>query len=179
MPGLKNGGETDDHGADRLVFREDDESFKRRLNSAIQFGWVTNTAIAIIVCIAILFLLDITGVYSILLGILLALLTNFYYTLLQVTKASRWEVYRNRVVMPKGMSSGELVIWYKDIKEIERKKGLLIDWVIITLHSGERIRIEARGQKSALHTLSMAFKQYSDSIKRGQGNIPIPISPAE
>ena len=102
MPERMSGPGTDSHGADRLVFREDDDSFKRRLNSAIQFGWVTNTAIAIIVCITILYLLDVNGIYSILLGVLLALLANLYFTLTQVTKASRWEVYRNRVIMPKG-----------------------------------------------------------------------------
>jgi hypothetical protein len=179
MPGQKSGVETDEQRADRLVFREDDESFKRRLNSAIQLGWVTNTAIAIIVCITILYLLDVSGIYSILLGVLLALLANFYYTLSQVTKASRWEVYRNRVVMPKGMSSGHLVIWYEDIEVIARKDGHLFDLVVIKLHSGERIRVEVKGQESALQTLFMAYRQYSDSIERSQSKISIPISSVE
>ena len=178
MSGQKSG-RTDDHRANRLVFREDDDSYKRRLNSAIQVGWVTNTAIAIIVCITILYLLDVSGIYSILLGVLLALLANFYYTLLQVTKASRWEVYRNRVVMPKGMSSGELVIWFEDIEDIERRDGLLLDSVVIKLRSGKRIRVDVKGQKNALQTLFMAYNQYSNSIRGRQSKISIPISRAE
>ena len=38
----------------RLLYREDDVNFKRRLNTAIQMSWVFNTALTIIVCAGVI-----------------------------------------------------------------------------------------------------------------------------
>lgn len=178
--------ETDSRGrsdllmADRLLYREDEGNFKKRLNSAVQIGWFANTILTVIVSVAILWLLGFPIAYGILLGILIALLTNFHYTLIQVTKANRWEVYRNRIVMPKGLNDGKSEVLFEDIDDIVRQRKFLNDLVIIKLRNGRRIRIQAKGQEDALRTLFLAFKHYSNAKSRPrQDEVTIPVVSVE
>ncbi|UCC92349.1 MAG: hypothetical protein JSW25_06655 [Thermoplasmata archaeon] len=163
----------------RLLYREDDANFKRRLNTAIQMSWVFNTAITIIVCASIFYILDITLVMGVILGILLALMSNLHLTLSRVTKASRWEVYKNRVVMPLGMRGGHRTIPFDDIDTIDRQKGLTGETVVVTLKSGEAITLAVEEQRRPLEALDLAYRQYERSRREPTREIKIPISASE
>jgi hypothetical protein len=163
----------------RLLYREDDANFKRRLNTAIQMSWVFNTALTIIVCTSIFYLLDINLVMGIILGILLALMSNLHLTLSRVTRASRWEVYKNRVVMPLGMRGGHRMVTFDDIVAIERQKGLTGETVSVNLRSGEVIKLDVEEQRKPLEALDLAFRQYDRSRKGPVSGITIPISRTE
>jgi hypothetical protein len=163
----------------RLLYREDDTNFKRRLNTAIQMSWVFNTAITIIVCASIFYLLDFNLVMGIILGILLALMSNLHLTLSRVTSASRWEVYKNRVVMPMGMRGGHRTLPFDDIDTIERQKGLTGETVIVTLRSGEAINLDVEEQRRPLEALDLAYRQHQRSRRAPAREIKIPVSGPE
>ncbi|MCK5254302.1 MAG: hypothetical protein KAQ96_15195 [Thermoplasmata archaeon] len=160
----------------RLLYREDDTNFKLRLNTAIQMSWVFNTAITIIVCASIFYLLDINLVMGIILGILLALMSNLHLTLNRVTRASRWEVYKNRVVMPLGMRGGHRTVPFDDIEAIERQRGMTGETVVLKLRSGERITLDVEEQRKPLEALDLAFRQYYRSRGGPVSVITIPVS---
>jgi hypothetical protein len=160
----------------RLLYREDDSNFKRRLNTAIQMSWVFNTAITIIVCSTIFYLLNFNMVMGIILGILLALMSNLHLTLSRVTRASRWEVYKNRVVMPLGMRGGHRTVPFDDIEAIERHKGLTGETVNVRLRSGETISLDVEEQRRPLEALDLAYRQYERSRREPTREIRIPVS---
>lgn len=163
----------------RLLYREDDDNFKRRLNTAIQMSWVFNTALTIIVCALIFYFLDFNLVMGIILGILLALMSNLHLTLSRVTRASRWEIYKNRVVMPLGMRGGHRTIPFDDIKALERQKGITGETVSVKLANGEVITLDVDEQRKPLEALDLAFRQYDRSRQGPVSGITIPISPSE
>jgi len=163
----------------RLLYREDDTNFKRRLNTAIQMSWVFNTAITIIVCTSIFYLLDFNLIMGIILGILLALMSNLHLTLSRVTSASRWEVYKNRVVMPRGMRGGHRSLSFEDIDRIERHKGLTGETVMLKLRNGETISLDVDEQRKPLEALDLAFRQFDRSRRGPISGITIPISETE
>jgi len=163
----------------RLLYREDDTNFKRRLNTAIQMSWVFNTAITIIVCTSIFYLLDFNLIMGIILGVLLALMSNLHLTLSRVTAASRWEVYKNRVVMPLGMRGGHRTIAFEDIDKIERQRGLTGETVNIKLRSGETITLDVEEQRKPLEALDLAFRQFDRSRRGPVSGITIPIRETE
>jgi hypothetical protein len=166
---------SEDSSEGRLLYREDDRNFKRRLNSAIQISWVFNTAITIIVCASIFYFLDINLVMGIILGILLALMSNLHLTLSRVTKASRWEVYKNRVVMPLGMRGGHRTVAFDDIDVIERHKGLTGEVVVVTLTRDETITLDVEEQRKPLEALDLAYRQYERSHREPAREIKIPV----
>ncbi len=163
------------HGG-RLLYREDDGNFKRRLNTAIQMSWVFNTAITIIVCSLIFYLLDFNLVMGIILGILLAFMSNLHLTLSRVTRATRWEVYKNRVVMPLGMGGGHRTVQFEDIDVIERERGLTGETVRVRLKDGEEIVLDVEEQRKPLEALDLAFRQYDRSRQGPASGITIPVS---
>lgn len=164
----------------RLLYREDDANFKRRLNTAIQMSWVFNTAITILVTSAIFYLLDINLVMGIILGILLALMSNLHLTLSRVTRASRWEVYKNRVVLPLGMRGGHRTLPFEEIEAIERQRATISgETVVIKLRSGEQITLDVEEQRRPLEALDLAFRQYDRSRRGSVPRISIPVSETE
>jgi hypothetical protein len=163
----------------RLLYREDDVNFKRRLNTAIQMTWVFNTAITIIVAVIIFYILDINLVMGIILGILLALLSNLHLTLSRVTQASRWEVYKNRAVVPMGLRGGHRTIQFEDIDSIDRQKNMGADTMIVTLRSKETINLDVEEQRKPLEALELAFRQFDRSRRGPVSGITIPVSTAE
>lgn len=163
----------------RLLYREDDTNFKRRLNTAIQMSWVFNTAITIIVCSSIFYILDFNLVMGIILGILLAFMSNLHLTLSRVTRATRWEVYKNRVVMPLGMGGAHRTVAFQDIQAIEREKGLGGETVRLRLSGGEEIALSVEDQRRPLEALDLAFRQYDRSRRGPSSGITIPVREAE
>jgi hypothetical protein len=163
----------------RLLYREDDLNFKRRLNSAIQMSWVFNTAITVLVCTSIFYLLGINLVMGIIMGILLALMSNLQLTLSRVTRASRWEVYKDRVVIPLGMRGGHRTIPFEDIGSIERHRSLTGETVVIKLASGEHIGLDVEEQRKPLEALDLAFRRYDRSRRGPASGITIPVSRME
>jgi hypothetical protein len=162
--------------ASRLLYREDDDNFKRRLNTAIQMSWVYTTAVSILVCVLIFYYLEYNLVMGIILGILLALMSNFHLTLSRVTSASRWEIYKNRVVMPKGFRGGHRTISFDDIEAIERKRGLAGEVMEIRLVGGESFQLDVEEQQKPVAALELAFRQYG---RRREGSLPtitIPVA---
>jgi hypothetical protein len=160
----------------RLLYREDDTNFKSRLNTAIQMSWVFNTAITIIACSSIFYILDFNLIMGIILGILLALMSNLHLTLSRVTSASRWEVYKNRVVMPLGMRGGQRTVPFEDIDRIERQRGMTGETVVIELRNGEKIPLDVEEQRKPLEALDLAFRQFDRSRRGPVSGITIPIS---
>ncbi len=170
----------EDISGGRLLYREDDDNFKRRLNTAIQMSWVFNTAITILVCAVIFYLLDINLVMGIILGILLALMSNLHLTLSRVTRASRWEVYKDRVVMPLGMRGGHRKIPFADIEAIERQRSAISgEVVVIRLKSGELINLDVEEQRKPLEALDLAFRQYDRTRGGIVSGITIPVMDSE
>lgn len=165
------------YGSDRLVYREPDDAFKSRLNTAIQIGWVYNTALTLIVIMVIFYLLDLPLVMGLILGILLALFANFRFLIIQVSKSDRWEIYRNKVAIPRGFQGGQRVIMFKDIKEIEHHRGILYDRLIIHLVTGARISIDVGGQEGPVENLIIVYNKYSKVISRKSLEITIPYGP--
>lgn len=162
------------YGSDRLLYREADDAFKSRLNTAIQIGWVYNTALTIIVIMGIFYLLGLQMILGLILGILLALFANFRFLIIQVSKSSRWEIYRNRVAIPRGFQGGQRVILFKDIEEIERRNGTLNDKVVIKMADGSRINIDVGGQEGPLNNLILVYDKYSKVRSRQGTEITIP-----
>ncbi len=160
----------------RLMYREDDDNFKRRLNTAIQFSWVYNTAVTILIVVGIFYVLDYNLAMGIMLGVLIAMVSNLHYTLSRVTKAARWEVYKNRVVMPRGFRGGERTIAYGDIKGIERHKSMTGEAVTIVLASGERIVLDVGEQQKPLSALELAYRQFARASGTVHSGITIPVS---
>lgn len=160
----------------RLLYREDDANFKRRLNSAIQMSWVFNTAATIIICSLIFYAMDLNLVMGIIAGVLLAMVSNLHLTLSRVTRASRWEVYKNRVVMPLGLRGGERTIEFEDIEVIERQSGMAGETVVIHLSSGESITLDVEEQRRPLEALGLAYRQYDRSREVPRTDIRIPVS---
>jgi hypothetical protein len=163
-------------GAARLVYREDDDNYKRRLNTAIQMSWVFNTAVTILVCAGLFYALDYNLIMGIILGILIAMISNLHLTLSRVTRASRWEIYKNRFVMPKGFSGGQRTISFDDIESIQRSKGMTGETIIIKLRSGESISLDVEEQRKPLEALELAFRQYDRHHSEHPDKITIPIS---
>jgi len=163
-------------GAARLVYREDDDNYKRRLNTAIQMSWVFNTAVTILVCAGLFYALDYNLIMGVILGILIAMISNLHLTLSRVTKASRWEIYKNRFVMPKGFSGGQRTISFDDIESIQRSKGMTGETIIIKLRSGESISLDVEEQRKPLEALELAFRQYDRHHSEQPDKITIPIS---
>ncbi len=170
---------SDAESSGRLLYREDDANFKRRLNTAIQMSWVFNTALTILVCASIFYLLDFNLVMGIILGILLALMSNLHLTLSRVSSAYRWEVYKNRVVMPLGMRGGHRTIPFENIEAIERQRTLTGETVVIKLRKGEDISLDVEEQRKPLEALDLAYRQYDRSRKGPVSGITIPISEGE
>lgn len=173
MPVIKETGSFESSAATRLTYREDDSNFKQRLNTMIQIGWVYNTSLTIIVCTLIFSYLGINLLRGVLLGILLALFANFRYTMVQVTHASRWEIYKNRFVMPKGLQGKESLIMFKDIKQIDRTNDMLGGKVVVDLSSGSKVTIRTDGQEHPIQVLMIAFNQYSNARSKRAAEIPI------
>jgi hypothetical protein len=165
-----------DEGAARLVYREDDENYKRRLNSAIQMSWVFNTAVTILVCAGLFYALEYNLAMGIILGILLAMISNLHLTMSRVTRASRWEIYKSRFLMPKGFRGGQRSISFDDIESIERSKGMAGEIVTVKLHSGESIPFDIEEQRKPLEALELAFRQYGQYRSKQPDKITIPIS---
>lgn len=163
--------------SDRLIYREADDAFKSRLNTAIQIGWVYNTSLTIIAILGIFYLLDLPLVMGLILGILLALITNFQFLIIHVNQSHRWEIYRNRVVIPIGFRGGQRVIFFREIEEIERRKGIVNDRVIIHMRDDAPIKIDLGGQEEPLHNLMMVYSKYSKVQSRRSGEITIPSGP--
>ena len=163
-------------GAARLVYREDDDNYKRRLNSAIQMSWVFNTAVTILVCAGLFYALDYNLIMGIILGILLAMISNLHLTLSRVTRASRWEIYKNRFIMPKGFRGGQRTISFDDIESIQRTKGMAGETITIKLRSGESISLDVEEQRKPLEALDLAFRQYGRYRSERPDKITIPIS---
>lgn len=163
-------------GAARLVYREDDDNFKRRLNTAIQMSWVFNTAVTILVCAGLFYALDYNLIMGIILGILLAMISNLHLTLSRVTRASRWEIYKNRFVMPKGFSGVQRTISFDDIESIHRTKGMTGETITVKLRSGESLSLDVEEQRKPLEALELAFRQYGRYRSEQSEMITIPIS---
>lgn len=175
MEGIDGEGPPEDAVASRLVYREDDDNFKRRLNSAIQMSWVFNTAITILVISTIFYALDYNMVMGIMLGVLLAMMSNLHLTLSRVTRASRWEVYKNRTVMPQGFRGGNRSIPYTDIDSLSRRTGLSGETLTIRLRSGESITLDVEEQRKPLEALDLAFRRFDRSRPGPTRDITIPI----
>jgi hypothetical protein len=159
-----------------LTFREDDASFKRRLNTTIQISWVYNTVLVVLVCLGIFFIIDYSLAYGLVLGILLAMISNIHITLNQVTHASRWEIYKNRFIMPWGIRGHERLLMFEDIKTIERQRGMVTDRIIVQLVSGEVLRIDASGLQKPTEALEMAFRRFVRVRSERLGKISIPVA---
>jgi hypothetical protein len=157
------------------MYREDDDNFKRRLNTAIQMSWVYNTALTILALAIIFYILDLNMVMGIILGVLGAMLSNLHLTLSRVTRASRWEIYKNRVVMPQGFRGGDRTIHFKDIDTIERERKLTGELVMITLKSDELLTFDAEEQEKPLAALELVFRQYGRSHVGPMREIRLPI----
>ena len=166
----------EEEAAARLLYREDDANFKRRLNSAIQMSWVFNTATTIIICSVIFYALDLNLVMGIITGVLLAMVSNLHLTLSRVTRASRWEVYKNRVVMPLGLRGGHRTIEFSNIESIERQGGMAGETVVIHTTSGESIALDVEEQRRPLEALGLAYRQYDRSREVPRTEIRIPVS---
>ena len=164
-------------GSDRLVYREADDAFKSRLNTAIQIGWAYNTSLTILVVMAIFYFLDLSLVLGLILGILLAFLANFHFLMIQVSQSSRWEIYRNRVKIPRGFRRGQRVIFFRDIETIEPQSNLINERVIIHMKDGTHIHLDVGGQEVPLHNLMLVFDKYSKMRSRKSLEITIPLGP--
>ena len=169
-------GAVGDEGAARLVYREDDDNYKRRLNSAIQMSWVFNTVVTILVCVGLFYALDYNLVIGIILGILLAMISNLHLTMSRVTRASRWEIYKTRFLMPKGFRGGQRSISFDEIESIHRSKGMTGETVIIKLRTGESISFDVEEQRKPLEALELAFRQFGQYRSEQPDKITIPIS---
>ena len=142
-------------------------------------SWVFNTAVTIIVCSVIFYALDLNLVMGVIIGVLLAMVSNLHLTLSRVTRASRWEVYKNRVVVPMGFRGGERTIEYSDIARMERHRGMAGESVVLHMTSDESITFDLEEQRRPIEALELAFRQYDRSRSGGRGaDIQIPISRA-
>jgi len=161
--------------ASRLIYREDDRNFKQRLNTAIQIGWVFNTALTVMVVMGIFYILGFQLVLGLIMSILVAFFSNFRFLLIQISKSARWEVYRNKVIMPRGGRGGNRVIMFSDIDSIERRKTGFVDKVIIQMRGGSRFSVDVSGQEAPLQCLLMTFNQYSIARARRSFEIRFPV----
>lgn len=159
----------------RLLYREDDGNFKRRINTAIQMTVVFNTAITIIVVLLFFLLLDLDLLTGLLMGILLAFISNFHLTLSRVTVATRWEVFKNRVVMPIGLRGRQRTIAFEEIDVIERQMSITGETVTVRLRSGEAITLDVEEQRKPLEALDLAFRQFDRSRRGPVSGITIPV----
>jgi hypothetical protein len=160
----------------RLTYREDDENFKKRLNTTVQIGWVFNTAVTIMIILGVIYLLGQELLLGLLLGVVMAFFTTFHFTLIQVTHANRWEIFRNRFKMPRGIRGGVVEIMYRDIREIERRKGVTGEKVVVHLNSGRRISIDVSGQEQPIGVLLLTHRQYENIHSKRVSEISIPIN---
>ncbi len=170
------GERTHDGDAPRLMYREDDVHFKRRMNSAIQLYWIYNSAVTILVCVLIFYLLDISLFIGIVMGLLILMLSNILQTLYRVTKTQRWEVYKDRAVMPKSLSGGAFTVHFSDIEAMERRGGISGERLVITLRGGRRLSFDLSGQERPLTSLEWAYNEYGKQKDRPPVKIVIPIA---
>ena len=163
----------------KLLYREDDTNFKKRMNTAIQLSWIYNNVLTILVTIAIFYALDLDLVLGIVMGVLIAFFSSFHVTLGQVSQACHWEVYKNRVVMPSGLMKVERTIYFREIEGLERSKSLVRTLLIVRLKAGEVIRIDSGGQERPIEALERAFTQFAQVQSRRMGKYTIPVVPDE
>ena len=163
----------------KLLYREDDSNFKKRMNTAIQLSWIYNNVLTILVTIGIFYVLGLDLVLGIVMGVLIAFFSSFHVTLGQVSQACHWEVYKNRVVMPYGMMKVERTIYFREIEGLERSKNLVRELLVIRLKAGEVMKIDLGGQERPVEALERAFTQFAHVQSRRMGTYTIPIVPDE
>jgi hypothetical protein len=171
-----NGERMQDETAPRLMYREDDAHFKRRLNSAIQLYWIYNSAVTILVCAMIFYLLDISLFIGIVVGLLILMYSNILQTLYRVTKTQRWEVYKDHAVMPRALSGGAHTVNFSEIEAMERRGGISGERMVIILKTGTRLSFDLSGQERPLASLEWAYNEYGKQKDRPQVKIVIPIA---
>jgi hypothetical protein len=145
---------------DRLIYREDEGHFKRRLDSSIQFYWVYNSAMTILVCVLIFYFLKVSIFISIVVALLILLVSNIQLTLSRVGQAARWRVSTNSVVIPSRRRGWPTSIQFSDISSIERRRGPLGESVVLHMEDGRRISFSRAGQEKPISALMEAFSRY-------------------
>jgi succinate-acetate transporter protein len=163
----------------KLLYREDDANFKKRMNTAIQLSWIYNNVLTILVTIGIFYILDLDLVLGIVMGVLIAFFSSFHVTLGQVTQACHWEVYKNRVVMPAGMMKVERTIYFREIEGLERTKSMVREILIIRLKTGEAMKIDVGGQEGPVEAFERAYTQFARVQSRRMGTYSLPVVPDE
>ncbi len=146
---------------DRLLYREDDAHFKQRLVTTIQLYWVYNSALTIIICAVVVYLLHLPLLIGIVLGLLILLVSNIQQTMWRMGRATRWEVFRNMVVIPSRTSSGRREIHFEDIASVQRHKSLVEERVVLKLRDGSNLTFAVEEQERPLSALETAFRNYT------------------
>jgi len=146
---------------DRLLYREDDAHFKQRLVTTIQMYWVLNSALTIIICAAIVYLLDLPLLIGIILGLLILLVSNIQQTMWRMGRATRWEVFRNMVVIPSRTVSGRREIRFEDIESVQRHKSLVEEQLVLKMRDGSTLTFTVEEQERPLSALETAFRNYT------------------
>ena len=170
------GGKILDEPASRLMYREDDAQFKRRLNSAIQLYWIYNTAMTILICLILSYLFKFSLLIAIIVAILFLLISNIQQTLLRVTKAHRWEIYKNHAIIPNARQ-GAYTLNFKEIATIERTKSLTGEKLIIKLKDGRRLGYDFGDHERPLSALETAIHHFLRLKTETKPTVVIPITP--
>ncbi len=148
---------------DRLLYREDDAHFKQRLLTTIQLYWVYNSAVTIIICAVVVYLLDLPLFLGIVLGLLILLVSNVQQTMWRMGRATRWEVFRNMVVIPSRTHSGRREIMFEDIASVDRHRTMVGEQVVLRLMDGSTLTFAVEEQERPLSALETAFRGYKMS----------------
>ncbi len=174
------GGEADPGGGSpRLLYREDDANFKRRLDAAIQFYWVWTYAITIIAAAAVAYFLGLPLYAAIIAALLLLLVISLQQTMLRIGRSGRWEVYGDRAKVPVDRKGGSLTVHYGDVDRLDRADGLGGTRLELVLSTGRRLRFESAGQEKALVALESAYKQWGSRRMANPAPLSIPVVPSQ
>jgi len=162
----------------RLVYREDDAHFKRRLDSTIQFYWVLTYAVTIIACVAVFYALDLPLFAAIIAALLLLMVLTLQQTMSRIGRTGRWEVYGDHAMLPVDRRGGVVRLTYADIEEVRRVGGIGGERIDVVLRRGATLKYDAASQERALAALESAHKQWC-ARHAPVRTVEIPVVPTE
>ena len=161
----------------KLVYREDDAHFKRRLDTTIQFYWVLTYAVTIIACVAVFYALGLPLYAAIIAAMLLLLVLTLQQTMSRIGRTGRWEVYGDHAMLPVDRRGGVMRLAYGDIEDVRRAGGIGGERLDIALKRGVTLKYDVTSQERALAALEAAYRQWR-ARHSPVATVSIPVVPA-
>ena len=161
----------------KLVYREDDAHFKRRLDTTIQFYWVLTYAVTIIACVAVFYVLGLPIYAAIIAAMLLLLVLTLQQTMARIGRTGRWEVYGDHAMLPVDRRGGVMRLAYTDIEDVGRAGGIGGERLDVVLNGGRTLRYDIASQERALAAFEAAYRQWR-ARHSPVAAVSIPVVPA-